>query len=229
MREVMKVAWGAFVLGLVVACNGRADLGAYLHQTTASAEPPANAQSAAPSPTPSTTKPSPVAIDSAASGAAAPMPAPSKPVSLGSEAEHSRSKVRPTAQTDQTASTAPLAAPLAAPSLVPAPLTPGQRNASIGGASVSGGNISNAARVVAGLRSGIRECFRSDAASGPGSVRFTLSVGANGAVTRVSTAPSGSVSGGVLACATARVRAARFDAPEGGSAVIAFPVNFTIS
>lgn len=102
-------------------------------------------------------------------------------------------------------------------------------NASVGGAAVSGGNVSNAARVVAGMRAGFRNCYQRGLAENPdaaGSIRLTIRVGPGGEVAGVSPSPSGNLPASVISCVVARAQAAQFDAPEGGSAVIAVPVTF---
>jgi hypothetical protein len=102
-------------------------------------------------------------------------------------------------------------------------------NASVGGAAVSGGSVSNAARVVAGMRAGFRNCYQRGLAENPdaaGSIRLTIRVGPGGEVAGVSPAPSGSLPASVISCVVARAQAAQFDPPEGGSAVIAVPVTF---
>jgi hypothetical protein len=102
-------------------------------------------------------------------------------------------------------------------------------NANVGGAAVSGGNVSNAARVVAGMRAGFRNCYQRGLAENPdaaGSIRLTIRVGAGGEVAGVSPSTSGSLPASVVSCVVARAQAAQFDAPEGGSAVIAVPVTF---
>jgi hypothetical protein len=102
-------------------------------------------------------------------------------------------------------------------------------NASVGGAAVSGGTVSNAARVVAGMRAGFRNCYQRGLSENPdaaGSIRLTIRVGAGGEVAGVSPAPSGSLPASVISCVVARAQAAQFDPPEGGSAVIAVPVTF---
>jgi len=102
-------------------------------------------------------------------------------------------------------------------------------NASVGGAAVSGGTVSNAARVVAGMRAGFRNCYQRGLAENPdaaGSIRLTIRVGAGGEVAGVTPSPSGSLPASVISCVVARAQAAQFDPPEGGSAVIAVPVTF---
>jgi hypothetical protein len=101
--------------------------------------------------------------------------------------------------------------------------------AAVGGAAVSGGNVSNAARVVAGMRAGFRNCYQRGLAENPdaaGSIRLTIRVGAGGEVAGVQAAPSGSLPASVISCVQARAQAAQFDPPEGGAAVIAVPVTF---
>jgi outer membrane biosynthesis protein TonB len=102
-------------------------------------------------------------------------------------------------------------------------------NASVGGAAVSGGTVSNASRVVAGMRAGFRACYQRGLAENPdaaGSIRLTIRVGAGGEVAGVSASQSGSLPASVVSCVQARAQAAQFDAPDGGSAVIAVPVTF---
>lgn len=102
-------------------------------------------------------------------------------------------------------------------------------NADVGKPGVSGGNVSNAARVVAGMRAGFRSCYQRGLSENPdaaGSIRLTIRVGPGGEVAGVTPAPSGSLPPSVIACVVARAQAAQFDPPEGGSAVIAVPVTF---
>jgi hypothetical protein len=102
-------------------------------------------------------------------------------------------------------------------------------NASVGGAAVSGGTVSNAARVVAGMRAGFRNCYQRGLAENPdsaGSIRLTIRVGAGGEVAGVTPSSSGNLPASVVSCVVARAQAAQFDPPEGGSAVIAVPVTF---
>lgn len=105
-------------------------------------------------------------------------------------------------------------------------------NASIGGAAVSGGNVSNAARVVAGMRAAFRGCYQRGLAENPdiqGSLRLTIQVGTGGAVTNVTpVGTSGNLPASVVGCVVARARAAQFDPPDGGTATIAVPITFTL-
>jgi hypothetical protein len=102
-------------------------------------------------------------------------------------------------------------------------------NASVGGAAVSGGTISDASRVVAGMRAGFRACYQRGLNENPdaqGNIRLTIRVGPGGEVQSVNAAPSGSLPGSVVACVQARASAAQFTPPEGGSAVVVVPVTF---
>ena len=102
-------------------------------------------------------------------------------------------------------------------------------NANVGGANVSGGTVSNASRVVAGMRAGFRSCYQRGLAENPdaaGSVTLTIRVGPGGEVQSVGGGGSGGLPASVVACVKARAQAAQFDAPEGGSAVISVPVTF---
>lgn len=106
---------------------------------------------------------------------------------------------------------------------------PPKGSASVGGASVSGGTVSNASRVVAGMRAGFRACYNRGLAQNPdasGSIRLTIRVGPGGEVAGVSAAPSGNLPGSVVSCVQSRASAARFSPPEGGAAVVVVPVSF---
>jgi hypothetical protein len=102
-------------------------------------------------------------------------------------------------------------------------------NANVGGAAVSGGTVSNAARVVAGMRAGFRACYMRGLNENPdaqGSIRLTIQVGPGGEVRGVTAVPSGTLPQSVVACVQARAKAAQFDPPEGGQAAIQVPVTF---
>ncbi|HYJ10436.1 MAG TPA: VIT domain-containing protein, partial [Polyangiaceae bacterium] len=102
-------------------------------------------------------------------------------------------------------------------------------NASIGGANVSGGTVGNAARVVAGMRAGFRNCFQRGLAEDPdseGKIQLQILVGAGGEVRAVTPTPTGCLPASVVACVVARAQAAQFDPPEGGQSVIGVPVTF---
>ncbi|HEY3496164.1 MAG TPA: AgmX/PglI C-terminal domain-containing protein [Polyangiaceae bacterium] len=95
--------------------------------------------------------------------------------------------------------------------------------------SVAGGNISNAAKVVAAMRAAFRQCYQKGLDQNPdsqGSIRLSIKVGPGGEVTNVSATPSGNLPPGVVDCVSARARRAQFDPPEGGSAVVQVPVTF---
>jgi hypothetical protein len=95
--------------------------------------------------------------------------------------------------------------------------------------SVAGGNISNAAKVVAAMRAAFRQCYQKGLDQNPdaqGSIKMSIKVGPGGEVTNVSATPSGNLPPGVVDCVTARARRAQFEPPEGGSAVVQVPVTF---
>jgi tetratricopeptide (TPR) repeat protein len=101
--------------------------------------------------------------------------------------------------------------------------------ASIGGFSLAGGSIGNAARVVAGMRAGFRNCYQRGLGEAPdsaGRINLTVRVGAGGEVAEATPHATGDLPDSVIACVVARVRAAQFDAPEGGSVIINVPVTF---
>jgi hypothetical protein len=106
-----------------------------------------------------------------------------------------------------------------------------QGNATIGGLAVSGGTVANAARVVAGMRAGFRNCFNRALAADPslqgGTLRLVINVAVDGKVSNAtSSAPTGNLPASVVACVVARARVAQFAAPQGGSATITVPVTF---
>jgi hypothetical protein len=91
-----------------------------------------------------------------------------------------------------------------------------------------GGRIPNAAAVVASLRAGFRACYNRTLAQDPdaqGKIALSLQVGANGEVTSVTANPSGAIPGALVSCIRARARAAVFDPPAGGMAVVQVPVS----
>lgn len=101
-------------------------------------------------------------------------------------------------------------------------------NASVS-SSVAAGNISGAAAVVAGMRAGFRRCYQRGLDQNPdisGSIRLTIQVGPGGGVSSVSGGATGNLPGDVVECVKARARAAQFNPPDGGSAVINVPVSF---
>jgi hypothetical protein len=99
------------------------------------------------------------------------------------------------------------------------------RHVAVGGAAISGGGVSNAARVVAGLRAPLRACYAREASPASGSMRFALTIGPAGAA-NVTAIKSSALSDRLLGCAITAARDARFDRPSGGSATIQFPVTF---
>jgi Ca-activated chloride channel family protein len=102
-------------------------------------------------------------------------------------------------------------------------------SASVGGANVSGGNVSDASRVVAGMRAGFRACFNRGLQENPdaqGVIRLTIEVGREGQVEHVAAKHTGKLSETVISCVRARASAAQFDPPEGGNASIAVPITF---
>jgi hypothetical protein len=91
------------------------------------------------------------------------------------------------------------------------------------------GRVSDAARVVAGMRAGFRACYQRALDGYPdaqGSIRLSLQVGPNGEVGGVSASPGGNIPASLVSCVSSRARVAQFAAPEGGSAVVQVPVIF---
>ena len=95
-------------------------------------------------------------------------------------------------------------------------------------ASVAGGTVNNAQRIVAGMNAGFRSCYQRGLNTNPdmsGSVRVTATISPGGEVSGVTVAQTGSISGEVASCIANRVRSARFDPPEDGMATIVIPVT----
>lgn len=106
---------------------------------------------------------------------------------------------------------------------------PPRANASVGGASLSGGSVSNAGAVVAGMAAGFRRCYQRGLAEDEtmkGSVRVTAKIGPNGEVQSASPSEGGGLSNVVKGCVAGVVSSRTFAPPDGGSATIVIPVSF---
>ncbi len=102
-------------------------------------------------------------------------------------------------------------------------------NASVGSASVAGGAVSNASRVVARMRAGFRACYNRGLNENPdisGRINLVLRIGPGGEVTSVSASKTGNLPASVVACVKARAQSGRFSPPEGGASAVSVPVNF---
>jgi hypothetical protein len=221
-------------LSVIGGCNGKIDLSAYLHREV-TAEP---ASSAVASVLPvASAQPAPPA--SAAPVAAPPAvvhPAPpadvlnqGAPLPTRVQSPLSPSGVL-TLPTPYAAGPPSPTAPLAREHIASSPpaAATARRIVSIGGGAVSGGNISNASRVLARLRVPLRGCYERETSSGTGSIRFIVTVGPSGEVTNVTTTVGGDLPTQLAACATSLLKTIKFEAPEGGSATIQFPARFAI-
>lgn len=104
--------------------------------------------------------------------------------------------------------------------------------ASLGGASVAGGTVSNAASVVAGMAAGFRRCFNRGLQEDPnmhGNLKLVLTLGPNGEVTRTDSTGGTGLSDTVIACAKARASSAQFAPPEGaGPTTITIPLTLSV-
>lgn len=127
-------------------------------------------------------------------------------------------------------SDAPAAPPAPAPATSAPPPAPAVSPAA-SAVPANRGNVANAARVVAAMRPDFRACYQDglrEDRSLAGSIRLVIRVGANGYVTEVSSTTTGRLLPSVVDCVVGRANQARFDPPEGGSAVIAVPVTFVL-
>jgi hypothetical protein len=106
-----------------------------------------------------------------------------------------------------------------------------QGNANVGTAEIRGGQVSNAERVVAGMKAGFRACYNRGLASNPdlqGSVKITAKIGPNGEVLSATPAGGAGLGDEVVQCLVRRVQSANFAPPEGGGANIVIPITFAL-
>jgi hypothetical protein len=95
-----------------------------------------------------------------------------------------------------------------------------------------GGTIRNAAAVVMSLRGAFRACYQRELESTPhasGKIRLSVLVGQDGRVSSTTAEVAGNLSPATVECVRATASAARFDAPEGGRAVVRVPITFQLS
>jgi len=100
--------------------------------------------------------------------------------------------------------------------------------AQVGGATATV-PISDADRVVAGLRGRFRSCYQTGLNSDPnmsGKVIISARVGPNGEVSSADVAQNTGLSPGVAACIAGVVKRATFSAPGGGGSTLSIPVTF---
>jgi outer membrane biosynthesis protein TonB len=102
-------------------------------------------------------------------------------------------------------------------------------SADLGNASVAGGSVSDASRVVAQMRAGFRACYNRGLAENPdieGKIALSIKVGPTGQVASVSATKMGNIPESVLECVKSRANSANFSPPQGGAAVVQVPVSF---
>lgn len=105
----------------------------------------------------------------------------------------------------------------------------------IGGAAVSGGNVANAAPVVAGMAAGFRRCLNKALSRDPTSVkqgatlRVKADLGKDGEVISAKPSGAGGMPGEAVSCILARVASAQFAPPDGGKAAIEIPLTAHIT
>jgi hypothetical protein len=97
--------------------------------------------------------------------------------------------------------------------------------------SVGGGQLPDAAGVVAAMRGGLRACYNrginNEDPTMRGAVTVLAKVGPNGEVLSASASGvSGNLSGSVVGCLVGRVRGAQFSPPIGGGATLSIPMKF---
>jgi len=102
-------------------------------------------------------------------------------------------------------------------------------SAALGEASVAGGTVSDASRVVAAMRAGLRACYTKGLQENPdieGKIVLILKVGPAGQVLSVTANKTGNLPPEVIDCVKARATSATFSPPQGGAAVVQVPVSF---
>lgn len=96
----------------------------------------------------------------------------------------------------------------------PSPRVGPKGNVTLSDTQVQGGSIGNAARVVAGMRAGLRACYNRGLAEDPdsaGTIRLTLFVASRGAVLKADVNLTGDVPISSLSCIRSRAMAAQFE------------------
>jgi hypothetical protein len=105
----------------------------------------------------------------------------------------------------------------------------GHGQAIVGETEISGGVVTNADSVVAGMRAGFRACYNRALVSNSeqgGTLRVTAKLDANGGVTDATAERAGHLSQETTDCVLRRVQAARFAAPNGEHVSVGFSVTF---
>ncbi len=91
------------------------------------------------------------------------------------------------------------------------------------------GAVSDADRVIAGLRGRFRQCYQTGLNQDPsmaGKVVITARVGPNGEVQSANVSSNSGLSPGVASCIAGVVQRAQFSPPTSGAATINIPVTF---
>jgi hypothetical protein len=113
--------------------------------------------------------------------------------------------------------------------VLPTPGTELRGNTVFAPSTISGGNIPNAERVVAGMRAGFRACYNRGLKDDPkqtGSLTVVAKVGAAGEVVSATPTKVTGLNKDVADCVVRRVKSAQFDRPSTGSAQITIPITF---
>ncbi|NUP07186.1 MAG: AgmX/PglI C-terminal domain-containing protein [Polyangiaceae bacterium] len=95
--------------------------------------------------------------------------------------------------------------------------------------SLSGGAVSNAASVVAGMAAGFRRCYNRGLTEDPklaGALKVTAKIGPSGEVQSAKAQPGHKLGDKVAVCVEQVVFSRSFAPPEGGSATLTIPVSF---
>ncbi|MBL9026888.1 MAG: AgmX/PglI C-terminal domain-containing protein [Myxococcales bacterium] len=115
------------------------------------------------------------------------------------------------------------------PASNPAAPSTGTARVIVGGAGGPGSGIPNEEEVVAAMVPALRVCYEHALRDNPrtrGSVRVTAKVDSAGRVWEAKPTNGDGLSPALVSCVVARISAARFMPPSGGSAVVVIPVTF---
>lgn len=107
---------------------------------------------------------------------------------------------------------------------------PPSGSASISSIGTSGGTVSNASSVVAGMAAGFRRCYNRALQENPniaGSMKVRAKIGPNGEVLAAEPTEVKGLPGGLTSCVAMRVSSAQFAPPTGGAATVVIPVAFS--
>ena len=112
-----------------------------------------------------------------------------------------------------------------------APADSASANATVDVPQMSSGSVSDAPRVVDGMRAAFRNCYQRGIDQNPdvhGTVNIVAKIRSDGDVASATARGGESLGPTVVECVLNRVRVATFDPPEGDAATVRIPVTFSV-